>query len=70
MPNAKQEKRNTITELLTLAAIPGNLLFIAWIFYNGVNEGFEGTTVEKFSYFTLMGLLAVNAYLIIRGRKK
>lgn len=60
---------STITELLSIAAIAGNVLFVLWILFNGINEGFQGTRVEKVSYFTLMGLLAVNAFLLIRNRK-
>jgi len=63
----KREK-STLTELLLLAAITGNILFVLWILYNGISEGFHGTTIEKVSYLTLMGLLAVNAFLLIRKR--
>jgi len=58
-----------ITELLSIAAIAGNVLFVLWILFNGINEGFKGTSVEKVSYISLMGLLAVNAFLLIRNRK-
>lgn len=58
------------TALLSLAAITGNILFAFWILFNGINEGFKGTIIEKFSYITLMGLLAVNAILLIRNRSQ
>ena len=61
------EKENSpIIELLSWLAIAGNILFVLWIFYNGINESFQGTTIEKISYITLIGLLAVNALLLIR----
>jgi hypothetical protein len=47
-----------ITELLSIAAIAGNVVFVLWILFNGINEGFKGTRVEKVSFITLMGLLA------------
>ena len=61
----EKEKSPTI-ELLSLLAIAGNILFVLWILYNGINESFHGTTIEKISYITLMELLAVNAFLLLR----
>ena len=58
-----------ITDLLSIAAIAGNVLFVLWILFNGINEGFKGTRVEKVSFITLVGLLAVNAFLLIRKRR-
>ena len=62
--------KSPLTALLSLAAIAGNILFTLWILYNGINEGFQGTTIEKISYVTLMGLFAVNAFLLIRNRRQ
>lgn len=64
-----EKDKSPLTELLSLAAIAGNILFVLWILYNGINEDFQGTTVEKFSYVSLMGLLAVNASLLIHNRR-
>jgi len=64
----KREK-SILTDLLSIAAIAGNVIFILWILFNGINEGFKGTRVEKVSSITLMGLLAVNAFLLIRNRR-
>jgi hypothetical protein len=55
---------------LTVLAVAGNILFVLWILYNGINEGFEGTVPEKLSYIGLMGLLAVNTILLLTGRAK
>lgn len=65
-----RNEKSPLLEMLSLIAIIGNILFVLWILYNGINEGFQGTTIEKFSYITLMGLLAVNAFLLIRNRRK
>ena len=65
------EKENSpIIEFLSWLAIAGNILFVLWILYNGIKESFQGTTIEKISYITLMGLLAVNALLLIRKNRR
>ena len=46
-----------------------NLIFVLWILYNRINENFDGTLVEKISYFTLIILLSTNSYLLIRRIK-
>lgn len=65
-----KNEKSTLTEFLSLAAIAGNILFVLWILYNGINEGFQGTFIEKISYLSLMGLLAVNAFLLIGNRRQ
>jgi hypothetical protein len=45
-------------------AIVGNALFILWITYNGINEGFAGTGPEIVSYVCLLLLLALNIALL------
>ncbi len=67
--NISHKSMSPLFSLLTIVSILGNIIFCIWILYNGINEGFEGTRVEKFSYIALMGLLAVNALLLIRSRK-
>ena len=61
-----KKEQSPLVQLLSFAAVAGNILFVLWILYNGINEGFQGTAIEKISYITLMGLLAVNAFLLIR----
>ena len=56
--------------MLTALATAGNIVFILWILYNGFSEGFKGTNVERMSYLTLVGLLALNAVLLQRGKSK
>lgn len=56
--------------LMRFAAISGNILFILWVTYNGVKEGFRGTLPEKVSYAGLMCLLALNSYLIVACSKQ
>jgi hypothetical protein len=53
---------------LTYAAIAGNAIFILWVTYNGINEGFRGTPAQVVSYITLMAVLALDIALLWRGR--
>jgi hypothetical protein len=50
--------------ILRFVAISGNVLFLLWIVYNGINEGFKGTRVEVLSYIALMVLLLLNTILL------
>jgi hypothetical protein len=61
---------DTLTDFLSWIAIAVNILFVLWILYNGINEGFEGTLPEKISYISLMGLLTLNAVLLLRCKRK
>ena len=61
---------NKLTVVLRYAAIAGNILFILWVSFNAMDEGFKGTLPEKLSYVTLMGLLASNCFLLITKFQK
>ena len=52
--------------LLRTLAIAGNVLFVLWILYNGINEGFKGTLPEIISYIALVILLGMNTVLLWR----
>ncbi len=65
-----ENEKSPLIELLSWAAIAGNILFVLWILYNGINENFQGTAIEKISYISLMGLLAINAFLLLRKASK
>ena len=62
--------KTSLINLLSLAAITGNILFIVWITFNGLKEHFQGTIYEKLSYIGLMGLLTLNTVLLFYFRKK
>ena len=49
---------------LRYAAIVGNFLFILWILFNGIREGFKAPLTENFHYVAVMGLLAINTVLL------
>jgi amino acid permease len=49
--------KNLIFKLLRYLAILGNIVFVLWILYNGIDEGFQGTRVQIASYIALILLL-------------
>ncbi|MFI5140189.1 MAG: hypothetical protein ACHQIM_20375 [Sphingobacteriales bacterium] len=55
--------------LLRNAAIGGNVLFILWVSFNAMDEGFSGTLIEKLSYFALVALLITNIVLLLINQK-
>ena len=63
-----EKEKLPLIELITWVAVTGNILFVLWILYNGMNENFQGTAIEKISYTMLIVLLAVNTFLLIRKR--
>ncbi len=62
-------KNKLLIQFLKLAAFSGNILFMLWVTYNGINEGFRGTIYQKLSYIGLMGLLTINSYLILSRKE-
>ena len=52
------------------ATITGNFAYIAWVLFNGLNEGFEGTLPEKFSYAGMIVLFTLNSILLLQNREK
>jgi len=63
-------KNQSLIILLKSAAITGNILFVLWVTYNAIDDGFRGTLPEKLSYIGLMGLLATNTFLLITKFKQ
>jgi hypothetical protein len=61
--------RKRLSVVLGYVAVAGNVGFVLWILYNGVNEGFKGTRLEIISYIGLMALLLLNAVLLL-GRRR
>jgi len=59
-----------LISLLTYAAIAGNIIFLLWGLYNGINEGFKGTLTEKVSYAGISGLFIINSFLLLKRTKK
>jgi hypothetical protein len=56
--------RRHLFRLLGTAAIIGNAVFVLWILYNGMDEGWRATPVQLASYVGLMLLLALNTVLV------
>lgn len=57
-----------VYKLFRYLAISGNVIFILWITYNGIDEGFRGTVYQIISYIGLVFLLSLN--IILLSRKK
>ncbi len=56
--------------MLRYVTIAGNLLFVLWVLYNGINQGFKGTPVEILSYIGLVVLLLLNVLLMSRRQRR
>ena len=65
MKNTKTKLQDFIRKIVIIA----NLVFVLWILYNGINEGFKASLVEKFSYLALILLLVMNTFLLLRSKK-
>ena len=65
MKNTKTKLQDVIRKIVIIA----NLVFVLWILYNGINEGFKASLVEKFSYLALILLLVMNTFLLLRSKK-
>jgi hypothetical protein len=63
-------QNKNLLAFLRFAAISGNIVFVLWIWYNAMDEGFRGTLPEKASFIGLTGLLALNCYLVLSGKKQ
>ena len=55
--------------LITIAIV-GNVLFILWMTWNGIDEGFAGTSMQVTSYLGLTLLLILNSALLMKHAKR
>jgi hypothetical protein len=62
--------KNLLFNLFRAAAIFGNVLFILWLTYNGIDEGFRATPYQLVSYIGLFLLLSLNIVLLLVKTKK
>ena len=60
----------TINGFLRSIAIFGNMVYVLWILYNGINEGFRANLVSIVSYVGLICLLILNIYLLSKRQRK
>lgn len=61
-------KKLSIITIAQAIALFGNLFFILWIVYNGIDEGFQGTFSQILSYIGLVVLLTINSMLVLLVR--
>jgi hypothetical protein len=57
-----------VPEWLRFVAIAGNVLYLLWVMYNGVSEGFRGTPVYIVTMIGVMGLFVLNAVILALDR--
>ncbi len=50
--------------VLKVLAVAGNGLFILWMLYNGIDEGFRASAYQLASYLGLTLLLLFNSVLL------
>jgi hypothetical protein len=63
----KGECYNIFMKEFKYLVIIGNVLFILWILYNGIDERFKGATpTQAVSYISLITLLILNIFLLSR----
>ena len=65
-------RKSEMYNLLGFMAIAGNIIFILWMTYNGIDERFQGnpTGPEIASYIGLTILLILNSFLIYNFKRK
>ena len=61
-------KNINLYDIFKTLAVAGNVLFILWITFNGIDEGFRGTIYQILSYIGLVVLLVLNTVLILRKK--
>jgi hypothetical protein len=61
---------NLVFKLLRLAAVCGNVVFVLWIIYNAIDDGFQGTPYEIASGIGLILLLSLNSVLLFLNRDR
>ncbi len=57
---------NSLSKVLRYCAVAGNVLFILWMLYNGMDEGFRATPYQLASYLGLTLLLLLNSVLLFQ----
>lgn len=62
-------KKSDIYNLLRGLAILDNLLFILWVLFNAIDEGFKGTIYQIISATGLWALLSLNIFLLATKNK-
>ena len=56
----------SLLDLLKYCAVAGNALFILWMLYNGIDDGFRATPYQLASYLGLTLLLLLNSVLLFQ----
>ncbi|MEO5783101.1 MAG: hypothetical protein ABIQ07_07515 [Ginsengibacter sp.] len=59
---------NELIQLVRYAVICGNVFIVLWMLFNGINEGFRASLVEKFIYLSMFVLLATNTMFLFSNK--
>ena len=59
-----------LINFMRVAVITGNIIFLAWTIYNGVQGDFDSTLIQAFPYNGLIVLLAMNCILLIERKAR
>jgi len=54
-----------VVEWARYVAVGGNVVFILWLLYNGIDEGFRARGPELASLVGLLVLLGLNSFLLM-----
>jgi len=63
-------KTKRFTNLIKFAVVFGNVFFIYAILYERLTEMFASSLMQLFGYGMLVGLLAINTFLVMKGNKR
>ena len=61
--------KSGIYKFFRFIAILGNVAYILWITYNGIDDGFSARPVEIVAVTGLLFLLILNIFLLFRKQK-
>ena len=59
------DNNKNLLNYLKYIAIFGNIIYILWIIYNGIDEGFKAGSVQIVSFIGIILLLILNIFLLL-----
>jgi hypothetical protein len=67
--NISMKSNSRTFDFLRIAAIAGNGIFVLWILFNGMDEGFKANLIQIVSYLSLILLMILNTFLLICSQR-
>lgn len=56
--------------VLSRLVVAGNILFILWILFNGMDSGWKATALQWLVYISLISLLSLSSILLLQQKAK